>query len=403
MAVAPAARDAISTRRTIAVATVVLMAMAGAISAAAAVVVDPGLPYDEPAHWANVLYIAENGRLPVLGEAGVQYQAQQSPLFYLLGAGVARVSGESLLAVRLLGALGFVALTGLTALILWAVSRGRPLVTVAGTAFIALNPMLGVMSGSVQNDTWALVWGFAAIAATLRPVRGPRWVQGAVVGVAASLAILTKVSMAPLLIAIVVAYLLRRRYLEAAVSFGVTVIATGWWVVRNLVLYGDLTGQSAVELTGAVFEPAPASPLALAQRVLTYLTLPTEYVRNAIQAPAWVDATAVVVGAVIAIGLVILAVREWRGCSRWGIVVICLVAAFSLVAWLVQSLFGWPVAFRTAYAALPLFALGAGMATRVVRTPAAGVVVLAITTIAQLAAGAWVLVALATLDHAPML
>lgn len=392
-----------ATRRTILVASGLLMAVAAVHGALFALVVAGGLPYDEPAHWANVLYFHEQGRLPVLGENGVTYEGQQTPLYYLLAAGIIGVAGEQLLAVRAFGVVGFVLLTGLTAFIAASVTRRRVLVTIATTAFVALNPMLAVMSGSVQNDTWALVWGLLAIALAVRPLSGPRWLQGAVVGLAASLAILTKVSMAPLLLGVLIAYVLRRRFVEPAVAAGAAALVTGWWFIRNVVLYGDLTGQSAVALTGAEFESAPAGPVALAQRVLTYLTLPTEYLRNAIEAPGWVDAMALVIGVVMLGGLVLLAIREWRRCSRWGLAVVCLVAAASVAAWLVQSLFGWPVAFRTAYGALPLFALGAGIATQAGRARWAQVGVIVVMTAAQLVTGAWVLAALLGIDPSPML
>jgi len=379
------------------------MAAAGVLSTIAAFALPAGLPYDEPAHWSNVLFFAEMRRLPVLGELGVEYEGQQTPLYYVLASLLTNVTEENLFMVRTFGAVGFVALTGLTAAIASYVSRNRPLVTIAATAFIAFNPMLAVMSGSVQNDTWALVWGFLAIVLALRPVRGPRWLQGLAVGLAASLAILTKVSMAPLLIGLVVGYLLRRRVVEPVVAVAVAAAATGWWFVRNLVLYGDFTGQVAVGLTGAEFESEPASPVTLAHRVITYLTLPVEYVRNAIAAPPWVEVAAVIVGAVLVIGLIVLAVREWRQYESWGVGVVCLVAAASVAAWLIQSLFGWPVAFRTAYAALPLFAIAAGTATRIVRRRPAGIGVLILTSAAQLAACGWVLVTLLSVDRSSMI
>lgn len=383
--------------------TVALMVLAGVLAAIAASVVPDGLPYDEPAHWSNVLFFLDRGRLPILGEDAVEYQGQQTPLYYVAAAAVAGLTERSLAAARLLNVVGFVAITGLTAMITAFVVGRRTVVVLAATAFIALNPMLAVMSGSVQNDTWALVWGLLAILLALRPVRGPRWLRGAAVGLVASLAILTKVSMAPLLIGVVIACLIRRRVIEALTATAVAVLATGWWFVRNLVLYGDFTGQSAVHLTGAVFDTAPAGAPDLALRVLTYLTLPTEYLRNAIEAPAWVDVSAILVGAVLASGLVLLAVREWRRFERWGLLVVVLVALASVAAWLVQSLFGWPVAFRTAYAALALFALAAGAATQIARVRSVAVGVAVLTAAAQLAAGAWVLSAVIALDGASLL
>ena len=58
-------------------AIVALAVAAGAFGLAAALVVPAGLPYDEPAHWSNALYYAENLGPPVLGDPGVTYEGQQ--------------------------------------------------------------------------------------------------------------------------------------------------------------------------------------------------------------------------------------------------------------------------------------------------------------------------------------
>ncbi len=200
-------------RTVLTVATMSLMAMAAVLGAAAALMVPAGLPYDEPSHWSTVMYFAERWTLPVLGAPGVTYEGQQTPLYYIIAAALAGVTADSaFMAVRLFGVLGHALLVGLTAVILRETVRDGNLVVIAGAAFIALNPMLIVMSASVQNDTWALVWGLAAIAVVLLTRATNRtWVSGILVGILASLSILTKLSMAPLAIAIVAAYVIRRQ------------------------------------------------------------------------------------------------------------------------------------------------------------------------------------------------
>ena len=51
-----------------------------------------GLPYDEPAHWENVLFYATEHRLPVLGEPGASYEAQMGPVYYVLAAVVVNLT-----------------------------------------------------------------------------------------------------------------------------------------------------------------------------------------------------------------------------------------------------------------------------------------------------------------------
>jgi hypothetical protein len=373
-----------------------------------AFVVPAGLPYDEPAHWATVEFFASHGRLPVLGEAGSTYEAQQTPLYYVLAAGLAAVfhgGSQGFLAVRLFGAAGLVLLAVLVALILVRVLPNRPLVAIVGTAFIALNPMLLVMSASVQNDTWSLVWGLAAVAVALRRETGSPWLRGLVVGLLGAASILTKVSAAPIVIALVVAYLIRRRVATAFTVALVVVAAIGWWIVRNIILYGDLTGQAGVDRLGLNFagQGTGVSPSYLGRTVLTYLTLPTEYLRNTIESPTWTDALSIFVGAVLILGLVVALTRLRPELRRWPFLVVWLAAAISVLAWLAEVVFGWSVAFRTAYGCLPLVGLCYGSATQVVRVPWVRVASAGVLVICQVAMLAWVVVIIVTMHHAPML
>jgi D-alanyl-D-alanine carboxypeptidase (penicillin-binding protein 5/6) len=385
-------------------AIVALVLVAALLGTLAAFIIPSGLPYDEPAHWANVEYVRTFWSLPVLGDTGVGYEGQQAPLYYVLAALIAGAAGQgSFVAVRLFSVVGFAVLTWLTAVILASIARRHTLVVVGGTAFVAFNPMLIAMSATVQNDTWALVWGFGAIALAMRPVGERRWLRGALVGLLVSLAILTKLTMAPLLIGLMIAYALRRRVVEPLVSIGVVAVVTGWWFVRNLLLYGDLTGQSAVARTGAVFENAPSGPFALARTILTYLTLPTEYFRNTIAAPVWVDACAIAVGALLLVGIAMIIARGRRDYSRWELIVVSALAVSALVAWFAQVQFGWPVAFRAAYVALPFFALAAGTATRIAHPPWGQWAVIAAMSALQLATGVWVAAALLGADIASQL
>jgi len=393
-------------RTVLAVATMSLMAMAAVLGAAAALMVPAGLPYDEPSHWSTVMYFAERWTLPVLGAPGVTYEGQQTPLYYIIAAALAGVTADSaFMAVRLFGVLGHALLVGLTAVILRETIRdGNLVVVIAGAAFIALNPMLIVMSASVQNDTWALVWGLAAIAVVLLTRATNRtWVSGILVGILASLSVLTKLSMAPLAIAIVAAYVIRRQIVQAVVVSGVVAAATGWWLVRNLVLYGDLTGQSAVARTGAVFTNTPIDPVYVGRTVLTYLTLPTEYLRNTIAAPAWVDAAALLVGLIILTGLVLLFTRYRRRCDGHSLLLLTIVALTSASAWLVQVVFGWPVAFRTAYGVFPLVALAVGAATQISRRRWVHIAVVCLTTVLQIITLVWVALAVRGAPDASML
>jgi D-alanyl-D-alanine carboxypeptidase (penicillin-binding protein 5/6) len=382
-------------------AVILLAAAAGALSLVAALLVPAGLPYDEPAHWSNALFYADRLALPVLGETGVTYQGQQTPLYYMIAAAVVRLVGDAqaaFLAVRLVGVLGAVALTLLIGGILMRSIRDRPAVIVLGTAFIALNPMFAVIAGSVQNDIWTLVWAFALLWAALPfvdpsyPTPRP-WAWGLLLGALGSAAILTKLSIAPLVAVVLVLLLVRHRIVMALTAGGVVLAACGWWILRNLLLYGDLTGQAGVEQAGYEFGQGALGPLHLARSALTYLFLPTEYLRNSISAPWWIDAIVVVLGLAVAAGGVLLAVRVRRDCAPGAVLLLVVVGVVSVAAWLVQVTFGWHVAFRTAYGVLPLVALAFGCATQAIPSRRGGIAVGAMLGMLLLVVAGWVAVA----------
>ena len=386
--------------------TAVLLLAAAALGTAAAFAVPAGLPYDEPAHWANAVYIAEHGALPVLGEAGVTYEGQQAPVFYLAAAAIIRLcgSGETgFLGVRLLGVLGAVLMAWLVAGILRRVIPGRPAAVVAGTAFVALNPMLIVMSASVQNDTWALVAGFAAVLIALDGPGARPWWRGLLIGLLCALAVMVKISVAPLVIGLLVVLLVWRRWREALLASIVVAAGCGWWVLRNLVHYGDLTGQAGVDAAGYTFQSGATTPFALAREALTYLTLPDEYLRNVFAAPGWVDVLAVLVGAVLVLGAIALLTVGRRRVRGLPLAVLVVTGAASVAAWLLQVGLGWHVAFRTAYGVLPLAALAFGSATLWVRSRRAGWILCALLTLLLLVLCAWTGVQLASVADRVML
>lgn len=390
-----------------ALAAVIALTVAAALLGVAAVfAVPPGLPYDEPAHWSNVLFYAQHLRLPVLGEAGVLYEAQQTPLYYLASAAVVRMLGDrdaAFIAVRLFGVVGLVVMTALIAAILRRVAPALPVVVVTGTAFVALNPMLIVMSASVQNDTWALVAGFAAM--LVAPADGARhpWWRGIAIGLLGAIGILVKISVAPLVLAIVVLLLCRRRFVEACASGAVVIAACGWWVVRNLLLYGDLTGQAGVDAAGFRFGRGGLGAVALVREVLTYLAVPTEYLRNTISSPPWLDIVVVLIGAAIIVGAATVVTRGRALLRPWSLWMVVIVGLASVAAWLLQVMLGWQVAFRTAYGALPLVALAFGASTLLVRGPRGRLVLGAVLAALVIATTVWTATAVLGTGHAPLL
>ncbi|WP_084040039.1 glycosyltransferase 87 family protein [Demequina sp. NBRC 110053] len=336
------------------------------IAVAMIVVMPPGLPYDEPAHWANVTFLLDHGRMPRIGEPGSSYEAQMGPVAYVLYAVVAapfHLGGSdeaAFYAARALGAVQLVALAVAIGMVARRLLPASPSVAMVVTAAVGLNPMLLAVSTSVQNDTLALLLGTSAllVVVTDSPLTMRRsLIGGALVG----LAVLTKLTAWPFAVAIAAWLLWRRRARDLVVVVSTAALVAGWWFVRNAVLYGDPTGRSAVEAAGYDFPPRGAGDMAsVAQSAIADLWLPTEYVRNSVQSPPLVDALVIGITVVALAGIAALwwiprvaHARRGRDRARLALVVLA-VALLAVGAWLATVTMVQAVSFRAAYGALVL-------------------------------------------------
>ena len=169
--------------------------------------------------------------------------------------------------------------------------------------------MLLTMSASVQNDSLALLLGVAVIALALtrlgeRPT--PDWAL--LVGALAGLAILTKLTNWVVVVAVAgwILWIHRRSAVGPVLAFvGAAAAVCGWWFIRNVVLYGDLTSASAVERSGVSFDRyqlhGPGDVGHIVQQIVTYFWLPTEYLRNFISAPTMLKAAALIITVAVAL------------------------------------------------------------------------------------------------------
>ena len=355
--------------------SVVLALATLALGAVYVWVVTPGLPYDEPSHWSNVLFYAHHASLPILGHPGVTYEAQQGPLAYALDALLVRAAqGVGLgldTAFRVVRLLGVVELACAVPLLAGLIERvvGNRRAALAGTAVFALNPMLLTMAASVQNDTLALLLGVLALVLAVRLLDDrPRIAPAALVGVLAGLAVLAKLTAWPIVVAIPFWLVWRRRRsaLGASLAFLVAVgVLTAWWFIRNVVLYGDPTAAAGVVKLGLSYPPFHVHGLSgvghIVEEVVTYLWLPTEYLRNSLHAPGILKTLLLALTlAVVLVGIVDR--RRLRG-SAVSLVVSCGIVAF--LSWLLLFLGVQGSPPRLAYMAWPLWiALVALLAAR---------------------------------------
>jgi 4-amino-4-deoxy-L-arabinose transferase-like glycosyltransferase len=155
--------------------------------------------------------------------------------------------------IRLLSTVAGLATVYLTYCLVRSLLPDEHFVALASAALVAFTPNFLLTTAAVTNDSFAsmfpagiMVYAFKLLDQPHAP--HPR--QWVVLGILLGLGALVKVSVLPLLvIAAVLAGLVARRgrswqafFTAGVILGGCVLLLAGWWFIRNLVLYGDLTG-----------------------------------------------------------------------------------------------------------------------------------------------------------------
>ncbi|HJW82842.1 MAG TPA: glycosyltransferase family 39 protein [Anaerolineae bacterium] len=156
--------------------------------------------------------------------------------------------------------------------------NSREWFALSAAAVNAFTPMFVFISGAVNNDNLTMTLCSLALLLMLKRLRAPeepatpgfragRWIP---LGVVLGLAALTKTSALGLLalaaLSVAIVAWKRRSWQEVfaggiAVAIPVLLIA-GWWYVRNIILYGDVTGLTAfIDVLGKRAAPASFTQL----------------------------------------------------------------------------------------------------------------------------------------------
>jgi 4-amino-4-deoxy-L-arabinose transferase-like glycosyltransferase len=264
---------------------------------------------DEPAQWNYVRFVADTGTLPVLrpgddpaqlldrlrsahfppGDSidAIRYESHQPPLYYATAAVLYKLTAwlplkQHVEVVRLLSTV-FGALTVLAA---WRLVRAllpaEPALALATAGFVAFVPMAVNMTAAVENDGLSnLLVTVCVLGLLLWLQRGFAWRGAAILGLVMGLAALTKVTALVVLpLALLAAFLRFRRagrdgkhahpFGALIVAYAVTLLLWGWWVVRNMLIYG-WRDPLALDINRLVVSQPLTGPLtvAAAQRFLT--------------------------------------------------------------------------------------------------------------------------------------
>lgn len=244
---------------------------------------------DEGAHLEYVQYLAQEKAFPVFVPKGANfpgYEYHQPPLYYLLAVPSYLLSPE----VAPYGARVLSLLCGALALVfLWHSVRllfpEDKLLAPFATGFAAVWPMHIAVGASAGNDALAgamcagMFWALARLA---RRVQGAEysWRDAALIGVFFGLGMLTKSTSLVVGVAAIGAtfHLLRgsRRppaaLGAAAVAIAVALLISGWWLVRNTILYGDPLAAQIFDEAFKNSSPRPAAVIeATGVSMLEYL------------------------------------------------------------------------------------------------------------------------------------
>ncbi len=278
---------------------------------------------DELWHYPMVRHLADGNPLPVQDPDNVgpwKQEASQQPLYYYLAAaltfwidtedmeqvrwlnphvdnGILTPDGNNnlvihrpereafpwsgtVLAVRLVRLLGVVMGAG-TVYFTWRIAKivfpGRPALALGAAAVNAFTPMFLFISGAVNNDNLAMLLCSAALFLMLRGNdQRLRYRESLGLGIVLGLAALTKTSALGLIPLALVSSAVsiakeeglswRQRMVmfsqHTALTLAPIAAISGWWYVRNWLLYGDWLGWSAfIQVLGKRAHPASLQQL----------------------------------------------------------------------------------------------------------------------------------------------
>jgi 4-amino-4-deoxy-L-arabinose transferase-like glycosyltransferase len=218
----------------------------------------------------------------------------------------------------------------LTILVAWSLARAalpaEPALALATAGFVAFVPMNVNMTAAVENDALSnLLLAVSMLGLLLWLQRGYAWRGAVVLGLVMGLAALSKVTALVVLPLALLAALLRCRragsdgrhvhpLVALIVAYAVTLLVWGWWVVRNMLIYG-VHDPLALDINRLVVAQPLTGPLngAAASRffTITFDSFWAQFGWMGIPVPRVYPAL-VLLSALAALGLVVALFRTLR-------------------------------------------------------------------------------------------
>ena len=204
-----------------------------------------------------------------------------APLYYAVGGGVDAALGQKAMPTRLFWVRMVSGLFGVLAVyavwLLASVIVASNALALVAALIVAFQPMLGYLSGLVNNDAGVIAGSTLTLALVAFLLRTPpRVAQGLWLGGALVLALAIKSNALALVPLVALAYLgqglVYKRWgtvlRSAAVAGALVLVLIGWWYIRSKIMWGTFTGavhgyHGPGQLTPSVPLPggAPAGPV----------------------------------------------------------------------------------------------------------------------------------------------
>ena len=211
-----------------------------------------------------------------------------APFFYLAGGSVDAALGDKAMPTRMFWVRIVSGLFGVLAVyaawLLASVIVATSAVALLAALIVACQPMLGYLSGLVNNDPGVVATSTLALALLAFLLRTPpRPAQGLWLGAAVALALGIKATALALLPLVALAYvgqgLVYGRWgtmlRSAAAACAVILVLIGWWYIRSKILWGTFTGAVHGYHGPGQIAPSPPVPAEGLTGTVTVLAKPS--------------------------------------------------------------------------------------------------------------------------------
>jgi hypothetical protein len=215
---------------------------------------------------------------------------------------------------------------------------GRVVLALSALILVAWNPQFAFVTASINNDNLAAALGAAIIWWSVLVLRRGVTVKRIIIGgLLLGSMLLTKVSAAALALVMLAALLFaagsRVTRLKALIGLGViTAIMSGWWFVRNIQLYGELTGVNTMLRAWGSRPITEGLNNLSAQLSYVWTSYWGRFGIGQIVLPEWAYALLVILGVLSAIGLIKQVLRPTLTIDKRGLALLALSVIATLAA-----------------------------------------------------------------------